>query len=88
MEVRLDLAGYPLVLADTAGLRPPRGAVEAEGVRRARRRGEAADLRLVVIDAAEPQDPESLAAVILATMREHRPITVFASSLSRFLPAF
>ncbi len=63
LEVRLDLAGYPLILADTAGLRRPREAVEAEGVRRARRRGEAADLRLVVIDAAEPPDAESLAAV-------------------------
>ena len=52
IEVALDLGGYPVVLADTAGLRPTGDAVEAEGVRRARARAEAADLRLLLFDAA------------------------------------
>lgn len=51
IEVRLDLAGYPVVLADTAGLREAADEVEAEGVRRALARAEAADLKLVVLDA-------------------------------------
>jgi tRNA modification GTPase len=34
LEVRLDLGGYPVVVTDTAGLRKPEGAIEAEGIRR------------------------------------------------------
>ncbi|MGD9537828.1 MAG: tRNA uridine-5-carboxymethylaminomethyl(34) synthesis GTPase MnmE [Alphaproteobacteria bacterium] len=52
IEVRLDLGGYPVVLADTAGLREAADEVEAEGVRRALARAEAADLNLVVLDGA------------------------------------
>ena len=48
LEVRLDLGGVPVTLADTAGLREAAGAVEREGVRRAIARAEAADLRVVV----------------------------------------
>lgn len=48
LEVRLDLGGIPVTLADTAGLREAAGAVEREGVRRALARAEAADLRIVV----------------------------------------
>ena len=60
LEVRLELDGYPLILADTAGLRASDDLVEAEGVRRARARGAEADLRLVVIDTAAPPAPDSL----------------------------
>ena len=35
IEVRLDLGGYPVQVADTAGLRETSDAIEAEGVRRA-----------------------------------------------------
>ena len=56
LEVRLDLSGYPLILADTAGLRAGGDEIEAEGVRRARGRAAAADLRLLVIDAAAPPE--------------------------------
>jgi tRNA modification GTPase len=52
IEVRLDLLGYPVILADTAGLRESADAIEQEGVRRARARAEAADLRLLVVDGA------------------------------------
>ncbi len=52
VEVHLDLGGWPVTLADTAGIRAAQGAVEQEGVRRARARAEEADLRLVVFDGA------------------------------------
>jgi tRNA modification GTPase len=52
LEVHLDLGGYPVTLLDTAGLREPQGGAEAEGVRRARSRAAAADLRLVLLDGA------------------------------------
>lgn len=57
IEVRLDLGGYPVILADTAGLRDivddenTMDPVEAEGIRRARARAENADVRIVVFDA-------------------------------------
>jgi tRNA modification GTPase len=51
IEVHLDLGGWPVVLADTAGLRESANAIEQEGVRRALARAEAADLRLLVLDA-------------------------------------
>jgi tRNA modification GTPase len=56
VEVRMDLGGYPVILADTAGLRETAEVVEAEGVRRARARASAADLVLLLLDgsAADP----------------------------------
>ncbi|MBS7533729.1 tRNA uridine-5-carboxymethylaminomethyl(34) synthesis GTPase MnmE [Ancylobacter sonchi] len=50
LEVALDLDGHKAILIDTAGLREATGAVEAEGIRRARARIEAADLVLWVHD--------------------------------------
>jgi tRNA modification GTPase len=52
IEAPLNLNGFRVLLGDTAGLRTPKTAVEAEGVRRAGAAAEAADLRLVVVDAA------------------------------------
>jgi tRNA modification GTPase len=52
IEVHLDLGGWPVVLADTAGLRESDDTIEQEGVRRARARAAAADLRLLVLDAS------------------------------------
>ena len=52
IEVALRLAGYKVVLADTAGLREAQDEVEVEGVRRARLRAAEADLRLWVVDGA------------------------------------
>jgi len=63
VEARLDLAGVPVTLADTAGLREAADEIEAEGVRRARRRGEEADLVLAVFAADRPPDAETLAMI-------------------------
>ncbi|MBL8709211.1 MAG: tRNA uridine-5-carboxymethylaminomethyl(34) synthesis GTPase MnmE [Rhodospirillaceae bacterium] len=52
IEVKLDLAGYPVLVADTAGLRQSEDEIEQEGVRRALKRAEYADLRLIVFDGA------------------------------------
>ena len=46
VEARLDLGGYLVVLADTAGLRSGAGAIESEGIRRAMQRASEADLVL------------------------------------------
>ena len=50
IEVPLTLAGFRVVLADTAGVRDSADPIEAEGVRRARAWAESADLRLFVVD--------------------------------------
>jgi tRNA modification GTPase len=51
LECHLDLGGFPVVVADTAGLREAGDPIEAEGVRRAKARGAAADLKLIVVEA-------------------------------------
>jgi tRNA modification GTPase len=56
VEVALDLQGYPVVLADTAGLRDSDDAIEQEGLRRALRRAEQAEIRLFVFDARTPAE--------------------------------
>src|SRR6059058_2745260 len=56
IEVAIDLAGYPVVLADTAGLRDSADVIEQEGLRRALARAEAAELRLFVFDAGAPEN--------------------------------
>lgn len=50
LEVSLDLAGVAVTLLDTAGLRPTSDPVEAEGIRRAIARADAADLVIVMGD--------------------------------------
>jgi tRNA modification GTPase len=52
IEVHLDLAGYPVTVVDTAGIRDAEDAVEREGVRRALERVRAADLVLWITDAS------------------------------------
>ncbi|MCH8173425.1 MAG: tRNA uridine-5-carboxymethylaminomethyl(34) synthesis GTPase MnmE, partial [Proteobacteria bacterium] len=52
IEVRMDIAGYPVNIIDTAGLREVESEIEAEGVRRARRKADSADLRLHVFEAS------------------------------------
>lgn len=53
VEVRLTMGGYLVWLSDTAGLRETSDIVEAEGVRRAMRAADEADLRIWVYDARE-----------------------------------
>ena len=62
IEVAIDLGGYPVVLADTAGLRESADIVEQEGLRRALARAEAAELRLFVFDARRPEDAAGASA--------------------------
>ena len=55
IEVALDLGGYPVIIADTAGLRADPGAIEAEGIRRARLWLETADC---VVQLLAPDVPD------------------------------
>ena len=67
IEVAVDLDGYPVVFADTAGLRETIGDVEREGVRRAQAWAAAADLKLVVLDGALWPDADAASLALLDT---------------------
>jgi tRNA modification GTPase len=56
IEVAVDLQGYPVVLADTAGLRDSDDVIEQEGLRRALRRAEEAEIKLFVFDTGRPSE--------------------------------
>lgn len=49
IEVRMDIAGLPVTILDTAGLREAQDEIEAIGVSRAKLRAEQADLRIHLV---------------------------------------
>ncbi len=61
IEVHLNIAGYPVIIADTAGLRPEligsdgHDAIEGEGMRRALEYAQSADIKLLLFDGENPQ---------------------------------
>jgi tRNA modification GTPase len=59
IEVHLDIGGCPVILMDTAGLRSGAGAVESEGIRRAREAARSADIRLALFDGTKEEDAET-----------------------------
>ena len=50
IEANINLSGYPVIVADTAGLRKLAGNIEAEGIKRARQWAIGAELRLLILD--------------------------------------
>lgn len=64
IEVRLDLGGFPVLAADTAGLREARDDIEAEGIRRARRWAGTADLKIAVFAVDDPAAAGAAADVV------------------------
>ena len=67
IEAHLDLGGYPVTFADTAGLRPDQigdegqDAIEGEGIKRAMQRAANADITVLLFDGtAEMPDPHTL----------------------------
>jgi tRNA modification GTPase len=53
IEIALDLKGFPVWLIDTAGIRETADPIESEGILRARRRADEADLTLWLSDGSE-----------------------------------
>ena len=54
VTARIAVDGWPIELADTAGLREETGALEGQGIEQGRRTAANADLCLWVLDASEP----------------------------------
>ncbi len=57
LSVDMDLAGFPVTILDTAGIRETSGLVEREGIRRALDQAVTADLVLELIDLRTPEEP-------------------------------
>lgn len=76
IEVRMDLAGLPVTLLDTAGLRETDDHVEGIGISRAKERAEAADLRVFLAEADEELDiafqPNDIRMLPKADMRSDK----------------
>jgi tRNA modification GTPase len=60
IDVHLNLGGYSVILADTAGLRLTENAIEAEGINRAVGRAEQADLKILLFDGTQDLDAQTL----------------------------
>ncbi len=56
IDVHMDIGGYAVTVADTAGLRVTSDAIEKEGVKRAQARAEQADVRIALFDGAAYPD--------------------------------
>lgn len=57
IQIRLDLAGVPATILDTAGIRDESGKIEAEGIRRSVEAAKSANLVLVILDGSDPAWP-------------------------------
>jgi tRNA modification GTPase len=60
IEVRLDLAGLPVVVSDTAGIREAGSAVEQEGIRRSMAAAREADLVIWMSETGDSQLPDGI----------------------------
>jgi tRNA modification GTPase len=64
LEVSLDLNGLPVIVSDTAGLRETVDVIEAEGVKRAMRKSEEADLKVVMLEAEKLGEWDKISHVV------------------------
>ena len=86
IEVQLDLAGYPVTIADTAGLREAQDEIESEGVRRAKTRAGESDIKILMTEASDHQhivadlvrlaDDDALFAINKCDLLDHQPTTI------------
>ena len=53
IETYLNIDGYPVILADTAGIRKVKNKIEKEGIKRAIKKAKDSDLTLIMIDASK-----------------------------------
>lgn len=82
IEVRMDLAGLPVTVLDTAGLRETQDVVENIGIQRALDRARAADLRVFLLDheGAVPELAPEVDDIIAFGKSDLGPVDGFAVS--------
>ncbi|QGR02128.1 tRNA uridine-5-carboxymethylaminomethyl(34) synthesis GTPase MnmE [Ehrlichia ruminantium] len=49
LEAHIDIAGYPIVIIDTAGIRDSSDPIEQEGIKRAKLKAESADFKIIML---------------------------------------
>lgn len=74
IDVHLNLGGYSVILADTAGLRGTDDDIEAEGINRAMSRADQADIKILLFDGTQELDAKTLA------LKDNKSIVVFNKS--------
>lgn len=72
----MDLGGYPVLVSDTAGLRESSDVIEMEGVKRARERGDVADIKICLVpirlyDTLEPIVREEIDSETYVLLTKH-----------------
>ncbi|MBO7332318.1 MAG: 50S ribosome-binding GTPase, partial [Alphaproteobacteria bacterium] len=75
LETYLNIEGYPVILADTAGLRETEEEIEKEGIRRALRKADEADFVLVVEDGE--LYPKTQSETYIKDIDEHKIIRIW-----------
>lgn len=63
IEVHLNLDGLPVILVDTAGIHNAQDAIENEGIKRAIKKAQDSDLKLILFPSNEPADREMMKMV-------------------------
>ncbi len=63
LEAHIDIGGYPIIISDTAGIRDSSDPVECEGIERARKRANSADLKIALFDKINNLDSKTLSLV-------------------------
>jgi tRNA modification GTPase len=58
IEAHLAISGIPVIIADTAGIRDGADSIEKEGIRRSLIKSKEADLKLLVLDVFNLNDPK------------------------------
>ncbi len=53
LECKMEIKGYPLTLIDTAGIRESNDRIEQEGVKRAKKKAENADFKIIILSAED-----------------------------------
>ena len=79
LHEKITLNGLPITLTDTAGLRETGDVVEKEGIRRAIKEIENADLLLLVYDLSQGEDPLKLAQEYFAEHLEPKRLMLIAN---------
>lgn len=81
LHEKITLNGLPITLTDTAGLRETGDVVEKEGIRRAIKEIEQADLLLLVYDLSQGEDPLQLAQEYFADHLEPKRLMLIANKV-------
>jgi len=64
IETHLNIDGYPVIVSDTAGIRDSKNEIEKKGIKLSLNKAEEADLKLLVVDAKNPDFTDILQSLL------------------------